>query len=49
MPYKSAKQRAYLHVHEPEIAARWDREGKVLKKTKEELRKIKKKREGGHG
>jgi hypothetical protein len=25
MPYKSAKQRGYLHVHEPALAARWDR------------------------
>ena len=24
MPYKSAKQRAYLHVHHPKIAKRWD-------------------------
>jgi hypothetical protein len=24
MPYRSAKQRAYLHIHEPELAARWD-------------------------
>jgi hypothetical protein len=24
MPYKSAKQRAYMHIHEPEIAKRWD-------------------------
>lgn len=31
MPYASAKQRAYLHIHHPEIAARWDAEygGKV--------------------
>lgn len=31
MPYKSAKQRAYMHIHHPEIAARWDKEygGKV--------------------
>lgn len=33
-PYVSAKQRAYLHIHEPAIAARWDKEygGKVKKK-----------------
>jgi len=24
MPYKSAKQRRYMHVKHPEIAARWD-------------------------
>ena len=32
MPYKSAKQRAYLHIHEPALAARWDKEygGKIV-------------------
>lgn len=25
MPYKSAKQRAYMHARHPKIAARWDR------------------------
>jgi len=24
MPYKSAKQRAFMHIHHPEIASRWD-------------------------
>lgn len=24
MPYKSAKQRAYMHIHVPEVAAKWD-------------------------
>jgi hypothetical protein len=34
MPYKSAKQRGYMHVHHPKIAARWDKEtgGKVVPK-----------------
>lgn len=34
MPYKSAKQRRYMHAKHPEIAKRWDREygGKVVKK-----------------
>lgn len=34
MPYKSDKQRRYMHAKHPEIAARWDREtgGKVEKK-----------------
>ena len=33
MPYKSAKQRAFMHAKHPEIAARWDKEygGKVKK------------------
>jgi hypothetical protein len=34
MPYRSAKQRGYMHVHHPGIAARWDKEtgGKVVPK-----------------
>lgn len=33
MPYKSSKQRAYLHIHEPELAKKWDEKygGKVGK------------------
>lgn len=26
MPYASARQRAYMHIHHPEIAKRWDKE-----------------------
>jgi hypothetical protein len=35
VPYKSAKQRAYLHVHHPKIAKRWDKEtgAKIQPKT----------------
>lgn len=34
MPYRSAKQRAYMHIHHPDIAARWDAEfgGKIAPK-----------------
>ena len=34
MPYKSAAQRAYLHIHEPALAAKWDKKygGKVSAK-----------------
>lgn len=33
MPYVSAKQRAYMHIHLPKIAARWDAEyGGAVKK-----------------
>jgi len=34
MPYKSAKQRAYLHIHEPELAKKWDKKygGEVNKR-----------------
>lgn len=28
MPYKSEKQRRYMHAKHPVIAARWDRETK---------------------
>lgn len=41
-PYRSEKQRKYLHAKHPEIAARWDREygGKVQpKKTKKKPKK----------
>ena len=31
MPYKSERQRKYLHAKHPEIAARWDREAKAKK------------------
>ena len=34
MPYKSKKQRAYLHIHEPKLAKKWDEKysGKIAKK-----------------
>jgi hypothetical protein len=36
MPYRSAKQRAYMHIHHPKIAAHWDKEygGKIVKSKK---------------
>jgi hypothetical protein len=36
MPYRSDKQRRYMHARHPEIAARWDKEygGKVQPKGK---------------
>jgi hypothetical protein len=35
-PYKSKKQRAYLHIHHPKIAKKWDQRygGKIVKKGK---------------
>jgi hypothetical protein len=35
VPYRSAKQRAYLHAKEPALAKKWDKEsgGKVVKKA----------------
>jgi len=41
MPYKSAKQRAYMHIHHPEIAKKWDKKygGKIApKKTTKKKR-----------
>jgi hypothetical protein len=34
MPYKSKKQRAYMHIHHPDIAAKWDKKygGKIAPK-----------------
>lgn len=36
MPYRSAKQRRYMHAKHPKIAARWDKKygGKIVKKKK---------------
>lgn len=41
MPYRSAKQRRYMHAKHPEIAARWDAEygGKVVKKAAKKRKK----------
>jgi hypothetical protein len=36
IPYKSAKQRAYLHSQKPEVAAKFDRD---IKKTKKKAAK----------
>lgn len=46
MPYKSAKQRAYLHVHEPELAAEWDQKygGKVKPGHEAKEKKVAKKK-----
>ena len=34
MPYKSGKQRRFMHAKHPEIAERWDREEKGKKKPR---------------
>lgn len=41
MPYRSAKQRRYMHAKHPEIAKRWDKKygGKVVKKKSIKRRK----------
>jgi len=38
VPYKSDKQRAYLHIHHPEMAAKWDAE---LRSKKHKKRSVK--------
>jgi hypothetical protein len=41
MPYRSEKQRRFMHAKHPDIAARWDREygGKVKAKVKRKTKK----------
>lgn len=41
MPYKSDKQRRFMHAEHPEIAKRWDAE--IRKKKKPKKKKAKKK------
>jgi len=38
MPYRSAKQRGYLHANKPKLAKKWDRRygGKIVKKKRKE-------------
>jgi hypothetical protein len=35
-PYKSKKQRAWMHINKPKIAKKWDQKygGKIAKKAK---------------
>ncbi len=46
MPYRSKKQRAWMHINEPEIAARWDKDygGKVVPKKRKPRRRNRTKR-----
>jgi hypothetical protein len=41
MPYRSAKQRAYMHIHHPGIAKKWDKKygGKIVRKKSGKRRK----------
>ena len=43
MPYKSSKQRAYMHANLPKLAAKWDKGyvGKIVKKVKKNKTKKK--------
>lgn len=38
MPFKSEKQRRFMHAKHPKIAERWEREAKAGKKTKRKRR-----------
>ena len=46
MPYRSERQRRYMHAKHPTIAARWDEEygGRVVKKKTTKKSSTKKKR-----
>jgi hypothetical protein len=49
MPFKSQKQRRYMHAKHPEIAERWEREMKAKhkkKKAKPKKRAAKRKKKG---
>ncbi len=34
MPFKSQKQRRWMHANKPEMAKRWERESKPVRKKK---------------
>lgn len=49
MPYKSEKQRRFMHAKHSEIAARWDKEyGTVIKKEKKGGRRTRPGGTAGH-
>ena len=41
MPYRSVKQRGWMHIHHPEIAKLWDKKygGKIVKKKKKKKKR----------
>lgn len=43
MPYRSDKQRKFMHARHPEIAKKWDKKygGKVVKKKKAKKKRSK--------
>ena len=41
MPYKSKKQKIWMHINKPEIAEKWDKEEKIKKKRKPKSKKKK--------
>jgi len=44
MPFKSEKQRAWMHINEPQIAQRWEDKYGSKPKPKKKSLKIKKKK-----
>ena len=47
MPYKSEKQRRFMHAKHPDIAKRWDKEGKnkiVKSKAKKAMKSLHKRK-----
>ena len=42
MPFKSEKQRKYLHANEPELAQSWERKYGGMKKQKDTAKAIRK-------
>ena len=43
MPYKSEKQRRYLHANEPELAKKWDKKyGGKVEKQREQAKALRK-------
>lgn len=43
MPFKSERQRRWMHANEPAMARRWEKEGKMKHKPKRKKKKTKKK------
>jgi hypothetical protein len=39
MPFKSEKQRKWMHANKPTMAARWEREAKAKRQTKKTRKK----------
>ena len=39
MPYKSAKQKAWMHINKPKLADKWDKKYGTKVKAEKEIRK----------
>ena len=40
MPFKSEKQRKWMHANKPEMAKKWEKKEKKMKRVKELIKKI---------